>query len=130
MCAVFGIVGNEPVNQEIYDALLLMQHRGQDATGIVTAHGKNINVVRGNGLVRDVFRTRDMRNLVGEMGIGHCRYPTAGNAGSDEEAQPFYVNAPYGIVLGHNGNLTNADSLHKTMYESDLRHINLSLIHI
>ena len=124
MCAVFGIVGNEPVNQEIYDALLLMQHRGQDATGIVTAHGKKINVVRGNGLVRDVFRTRDMRNLVGEMGIGHCRYPTAGNAGSYEEAQPFYVNAPYGIVLGHNGNLTNADSLQKTMYESDLRHIN------
>ena len=77
MCAVFGIVGKEPVNQEIYDALLLMQHRGQDATGIVTAHGKKINVVRGNGLVRDIFRTRDMRNLVGEMGIGHCRYPTA-----------------------------------------------------
>ena len=81
-------------------------------------------MVRGNGLVRDIFRTRDMRNLVGEMGIGHCRYPTAGNAGSYEEAQPFYVNAPYGIVLGHNGNLTNADSLQRTMYESDRRHIN------
>ena len=124
MCAVFGIVGIESVNQEIYDALLLMQHRGQDATGIVTAHGKKINVVRGNGLVRDVFRTRDMRNLFGGMGIGHCRYPTAGNAGSFEEAQPFYVNAPYGIVLGHNGNLTNAQSLQTTMYESDRRHIN------
>ena len=89
MCAVFGIVGTTPANQKIYDALLLMQHRGQDATGIVTGQGKKISVSRGVGMVRDVFRTRDMRNLSGEMGIGHCRYPTAGNAGSPEEAQPF-----------------------------------------
>ena len=124
MCAVFGIVGYGSVNQDIYDALLLMQHRGQDATGIVTSSGKKINVVRGNGLVRDIFRTRDMRNLIGEIGIGHCRYPTAGNAESFEEAQPFYVNAPYGIVLCHNGQLTNADNLKNTMYATDRRHIN------
>ncbi len=124
MCAVFGIVGVTPVNQKIYDALLLMQHRGQDATGIVTGQGKKISVSRGVGLVRDVFRTRDMRNLTGEMGIGHCRYPTAGNAGNPEEAQPFYVNAPFGIVLGHNGNLTNASTLQDEMYRKDRRHIN------
>ena len=124
MCAVFGIVGFGSVNQDIYDALLLMQHRGQDATGIVTSSGKKINVVRGNGLVRDIFRTRDMRNLIGEIGVGHCRYPTAGNAESFEEAQPFYVNAPYGIVLGHNGQLTNAHNLKNTMYATDRRHIN------
>ena len=124
MCAVFGIVGTTPANQKIYDALLLMQHRGQDATGIVTGQGKKISVSRGVGMVRDVFRTRDMRNLSGEMGIGHCRYPTAGNAGSPEEAQPFYVNAPFGIVLGHNGNLTNASILQDEMYRKDRRHIN------
>jgi amidophosphoribosyltransferase len=124
MCAVFGIVGYGSVNQDIYDALLLMQHRGQDATGIVTSSGKKINVVRGNGLVRDIFRTRDMRNLIGDIGVGHCRYPTAGNAESFEEAQPFYVNAPYGIVLCHNGQLTNADNLKNTMYATDRRHIN------
>ena len=124
MCAVFGIVGTGAVNQRIYDALLLMQHRGQDATGIATASGKKISLSRGMGLVKDVFRTRDMRNLVGEMGIGHCRYPTAGNAGNSEEAQPFYVNAPFGIVLGHNGNLTNALELQHEMYQRDRRHIN------
>ena len=93
-----------------------MQHRGQDATGIVTGHENKISVSRGVGMVRDVFRTRDMRNLTGEMGIGHCRYPTAGDAGNPEEAQPFYVNAPFGIVLGHNGNLTNASILQDEMY--------------
>ncbi|OUW03231.1 MAG: amidophosphoribosyltransferase [Betaproteobacteria bacterium TMED156] len=124
MCAVFGIVGSDSVNQKIYDALLLMQHRGQDATGIVTASEKKISMCRGVGLVRDVFRTRDMRNLTGEMGIGHCRYPTAGNAGNPEEVQPFYVNAPFGIVLGHNGNLTNAHFLQDEMYQIDRRHIN------
>jgi len=124
MCAVFGIVGSTPANQKIYDALLLMQHRGQDAAGIVTGQQKKISVSRGLGLVRDVFRTRDMRNLTGEMGIGHCRYPTAGNAGNPEEAQPFYVNAPFGIVLGHNGNLTNASTLQDEMYKKDRRHIN------
>ncbi len=124
MCAVFGIVGLTPANQKIYDALLLMQHRGQDATGIATAQEKKISISRGVGLVKDVFRTRDMRNLTGEMGIGHCRYPTAGNAGNPEEAQPFYVNAPFGIVLGHNGNLTNASILQDEMYRKDRRHIN------
>ncbi len=124
MCAVFGITGFTSVNQQIYDALLLMQHRGQDAAGIVTASEKKISICRGVGLVRDVFRTRDMRNLVGNMGIGHCRYPTAGNAGNPEEVQPFYVNAPFGIVLAHNGNLTNADTLQDEMYQKDRRHIN------
>lgn len=124
MCGVVGIVSTGPVNQMLYDALLLLQHRGQDAAGIATAQGKRISLARGNGLVRDVFRTRDMRNLQGEMGIGHVRYPTAGSAMSAEEAQPFYVNAPFGIVLGHNGNLTNAEELQDDMYRRDRRHIN------
>ena len=124
MCGVVAIVSTSPVNQILYDALLLLQHRGQDAAGIATAQGKRINLARGSGLVRDVFRTRDMRNLAGEMGIGHVRYPTAGSALSAEEAQPFYVNAPFGIVLGHNGNLTNAAELQEDMYQRDRRHIN------
>ena len=124
MCGVIGIVGHSPVNQLLYDGLLLLQHRGQDAAGISTAQGKRIHIHRGNGLVRDVFRTRNMRNLLGSMGIGHVRYPTAGNAGNSEEAQPFYVNAPFGIVLGHNGNLTNAEELQLDMYRRDRRHIN------
>ncbi len=124
MCGVIGIVGHSPVNQLLYDGLLLLQHRGQDAAGIATAQGKRIHIHRGNGLVRDVFRTRNMRNLQGAMGIGHVRYPTAGNAGNSEEAQPFYVNAPFGIVLGHNGNLTNAEELQLDMYRRDRRHIN------
>ncbi|MEY2777285.1 MAG: amidophosphoribosyltransferase [Pseudomonadota bacterium] len=124
MCGVVAIVSTTPVNQMLYDALLLLQHRGQDAAGIATAQGKRINLARGNGLVRDVFRTRDMRNLMGEMGIGHVRYPTAGSALSAEESQPFYVNAPFGIVLGHNGNLTNAAELQDDMYQRDRRHIN------
>ena len=124
MCGVIGIVGHSPVNQLLYDGLLLLQHRGQDAAGIATAQGKRIHVHRNNGLVRDVFRTRDMRNLQGQMGIGHVRYPTAGSAANSEEAQPFYVNAPFGIVLGHNGNLTNAEELQQDMYRRDRRHIN------
>jgi amidophosphoribosyltransferase len=124
MCGVVGIVAVHPVNQLLYNALLLMQHRGQDAAGIATAQGKHIHLSRGTGLVRDVFRTRDMRNLAGNMGIGHVRYPTAGSAVSAEEAQPFYVNAPFGIVLGHNGNLTNAAELEEDMYRRDRRHIN------
>ena len=124
MCGVVGIVAVHPVNQLLYNALLLMQHRGQDAAGIATAQGKRIHLSRGTGLVRDVFRTRDMRNLAGNMGIGHVRYPTAGSAVSAEEAQPFYVNAPFGIVLGHNGNLTNAAELEEDMYRRDRRHIN------
>jgi amidophosphoribosyltransferase len=124
MCGVIGIVGHSAVNQMLYDGLLLLQHRGQDAAGIATAQGKRIHIHRGNGLVRDVFRTRDMRNLQGQMGIGHVRYPTAGSASNSEEAQPFYVNAPFGIVLGHNGNLTNAEELQQDMYRRDRRHIN------
>ena len=124
MCAVVGIVATSPVNQSLYDSLLLMQHRGQDAAGIATAQGKRVHLARGMGLVRDVFRTRDMRNLLGEMGVGHVRYPTAGSAMSSEESQPFYVNAPFGIVLGHNGNLTNASELQEDMYQRDRRHIN------
>jgi amidophosphoribosyltransferase len=124
MCGVIGIVGHSSVNQMLYDGLLLLQHRGQDAAGIATAQGKRIHIHRGNGLVRDVFRTRDMRNLQGQMGIGHVRYPTAGSASNSEEAQPFYVNAPFGIVLGHNGNLTNAEELQQDMYRRDRRHIN------
>ena len=124
MCGVIGIVGHTPVNQLLYDGLLLLQHRGQDAAGIATAQGKRIHIHRNNGLVRDVFRTRDMRNLQGPMGIGHVRYPTAGSASNSEEAQPFYLNAPFGIVLGHNGNLTNADELQLDMYRRDRRHIN------
>lgn len=123
MCGVVGIVSTSPVNQSLYDALLLLQHRGQDAAGIATAQGKRIHLARGNGLVREIFRTRDMRNLHGDMGIGHVRYPTAGSV-SVEEAQPFYVNAPFGIVLGHNGNLTNAAELQDDMYQRDRRHIN------
>ena len=124
MCGVIGVVGHSAVNQLLYDGLLLLQHRGQDAAGISTAKGKRIHIHRGNGLVRDVFRTRDMRNLQGEMGIGHVRYPTAGSASNSEEAQPFYVNAPFGLVLGHNGNLTNAEELQQDMYRRDRRHIN------
>ena len=124
MCGVIGIVGHTAVNQLLYDGLLLLQHRGQDAAGIATAQGKRIHIHRSNGLVRDVFRTRDMRNLQGQMGIGHVRYPTAGSASNSEEAQPFYVNAPFGIVLGHNGNLTNAEELQQDMYRRDRRHIN------
>jgi len=124
MCGVIGLVGHSAANQLLYDGLLLLQHRGQDAAGIATAQDKKIHIHRGSGLVRDVFRTRDMRNLQGQMGIGHVRYPTAGSASNLEEAQPFYVNAPFGIVLGHNGNLTNAEELQQDMYRRDRRHIN------
>ncbi len=111
------------MNQLIYDALLLLQHRGQDAAGIATSHGNTFSMHKANGLVRDVFRTRNMRSLPGNSGIGQCRYPTAGSS-SEEEAQPFYVNAPFGITLAHNGNLTNADQLKIEMFKKDRRHIN------
>ncbi|MCX7893216.1 MAG: amidophosphoribosyltransferase [Burkholderiales bacterium] len=124
MCGIIGVVATTPVNQLLYDGLLLLQHRGQDAAGIVTAEGKTFHMHKGRGLVRDVFRTRDMRSLPGRMGIGHCRYPTAGSAANAGEAQPFYVNSPFGIVLAHNGNLTNADQLKEEMFRLDLRHIN------
>ncbi len=124
MCGIVGAVAQTPVNQLLYDALLLVQHRGQDAAGIVTSDGQRLHMHKGPGLVRDVFRTRDMRSLPGHLGIAHCRYPTAGSAFSGGEAQPFYVNSPFGIVLGHNGNLTNAEQLKQEMFRTDLRHIN------
>ncbi len=124
MCGIVGVVSNGPVNQLIYDALLLLQHRGQDAAGIVTQQERKFFMHKAKGMVRDVFRTRDMRALPGHSGLGQVRYPTAGNAYSEEEAQPFYVNAPYGIVLVHNGNLTNAQALKTELFVTDHRHIN------
>ncbi len=124
MCGILGIVARSPVNQPLYDGLLLLQHRGQDAAGIVTSEGNSFHMHKGSGQVRDVFRTRNMRSLPGNIGIAHCRYPTAGSAFKVAEAQPFYVNSPFGIVLGHNGNLTNADALKDEMFRTDLRHIN------
>ncbi len=124
MCGILGIVARSPVNQLLYDGLLLLQHRGQDAAGIVTSEGNSFHMHKGSGQVRDVFRTRNMRTLPGNMGIAHCRYPTAGSAFKVAEAQPFYVNSPFGIVLAHNGNLTNADALKDEMFRTDLRHIN------
>ena len=124
MCGIVGIVGRSPVNQALYDALLVLQHRGQDAAGIVTCDtGGHLHLRKDNGLVRDVFNEQHMRNLTGHMGIGHVRYPTAGSS-SSAEAQPFYVNSPYGITLGHNGNLTNAPELKSELFVQDRRHIN------
>ena len=134
MCGILAVVSSSPVNQLLYDGLLLLQHRGQDAAGIATASASILQVDgernmsfsmhKGSGMVRDVFRTRNMRSLPGNSGIAHVRYPTAGSAGNSEEAQPFYVNAPYGITFAHNGNLTNSDELAQQMYRRDRRHIN------
>ena len=124
MCGIVGVISKAPVNQLIYDALLLLQHRGQDAAGIVTMQGTKCFMHKARGMVRDVFRTRNMRGLPGTVGLGQVRYPTAGNAYSEEEAQPFYVNAPFGIVLVHNGNLTNAPALKQELFSIDRRHIN------
>ncbi|MFM2427068.1 MAG: Amidophosphoribosyltransferase [Pseudomonadota bacterium] len=124
MCGIVGVASNAPVNQLIYDALLLLQHRGQDAAGIVTQLDRKFFMHKAKGMVRDVFRTRNMRALPGNNGLGQVRYPTAGNAFSEEEAQPFYVNAPYGLVLVHNGNLTNAHALKSELFSQDHRHIN------
>ena len=124
MCGIVGVVARGPVNQLLYDGLLLLQHRGQDAAGIATAQGKTLNMHKGMGQVRDVFRTRNMRSLPGNSGIGHVRYPTAGSASNSEESQPFYVNAPFGLMLGHNGNLTNSEQLKDEMFRRDRRHIN------
>ena len=124
MCGIVGVVSQAPVNQLIYDALLLLQHRGQDAAGIVTEQDCKFFMHKAKGLVRDVFRTRNMRALPGQVGLGQVRYPTAGNAYSEEEAQPFYVNAPFGIVMVHNGNLTNAQALKQELFQTDHRHIN------
>jgi amidophosphoribosyltransferase len=124
MCGIVGVISKAPVNQLLYDALLLLQHRGQDAAGIVTMQDTKCFMHKARGMVRDVFRTRNMRALPGTVGLGQVRYPTAGNAYSEEEAQPFYVNAPFGIVLVHNGNLTNAHTLKQELFDIDRRHIN------
>jgi len=124
MCGILGVVAKNAVNQVLYDGLLVLQHRGQDAAGIVTAEGATFHMHKGGGMVRDVFRTRNMRGLLGACGIGHTRYPTAGSAWSAAESQPFYVNSPFGLVLGHNGNLTNTDQLKSDLFRQDLRHVN------
>lgn len=124
MCGILGVFAKTPVNQLLYDGLMVLQHRGQDAAGIATAEGNNFHLHKGPGLVRDVFRTRNMRALPGNMGVAHVRYPTAGSAYNFAEAQPFYVNSPFGIMLAHNGNLTNSEELKQQMFLSDKRHIN------
>ncbi|MEM7196142.1 MAG: amidophosphoribosyltransferase [Pseudomonadota bacterium] len=125
MCSVVGMMGTGNVNQLLYDALTVVQHRGQDAAGIMTSDGDRVYLRKDNGLVRDVFHTRHMVQLQGHMGVGHTRYPTAG-CDSRAEAQPFYVNSPFGIALGHNGNLTNADQLREELFQQDLRQLNTS----
>lgn len=124
MCGIVGIVSSSPVNQQVYDALALLQHRGQDSTGIATAEGRVLHMAKAKGQVREAYRTRDMRSLLGTMGLGHVRYATRGSASSEEEAQPFYVNAPYGIILVHNGNLTNTRELTRELFDVDRRHLN------
>jgi len=123
MCGIVGIAGQSGVNQQLYDALTVLQHRGQDAAGIVTCDGGMFKQRKGNGLARDVFRVEHMERLTGNLGVGHVRYPTAGSS-SSALAQPFYVNSPYGICLAHNGNLTNSDALREELFQADLRHIN------
>ncbi|MBI3901409.1 MAG: amidophosphoribosyltransferase [Nitrosomonadales bacterium] len=124
MCGILGVVAQTPVNQLLYDGLQVLQHRGQDAAGIATMEGNTFHLHKGNGMVRDVFRTRNMRSLMGNAGIAHVRYPTAGSAVDHNEAQPFYVNSPFGIVLGHNGNLTNTEQLQQELFLEDRRHVN------
>ena len=124
MCGILGVVAQTSANQVLYDGLLVLQHRGQDAAGIATIEGNTFHLHKGNGLVRDVFRTRNMRALRGNAGIAHVRYPTAGSALDHNEAQPFYVNSPFGIVLGHNGNLTNTEQLQQELFLEDRRHVN------
>lgn len=127
MCGIIGIHGCSPVNQLLYDGLLLLQHRGQDAAGIATYQNNQFHLYKAQGLVRDVFRTRNMRSLPGNSGIGQVRYPSSSTTGdADEEAQPFYVNAPYGITFTHNGYLTNSDELRESLFKHDRRHINTS----
>ncbi|CAM2876827.1 MULTISPECIES: amidophosphoribosyltransferase [Vibrio] len=123
MCGIVGIVGTTPVNQSIYDALTVLQHRGQDAAGICTIDSNRFRLRKANGLVKDVFEAKHMQRLQGSVGIGHVRYPTAGSS-SASEAQPFYVNSPFGITLAHNGNLTNANVVREKLFEKDRRHIN------
>ncbi|AEH33668.1 amidophosphoribosyltransferase [Vibrio anguillarum] len=123
MCGIVGIVGTTLVNQSIYDALTVLQHRGQDAAGICTIESNRFRLRKANGLVKDVFEAKHMQRLQGTVGIGHVRYPTAGSS-SASEAQPFYVNSPFGITLAHNGNLTNANEVRQKLFEKDRRHIN------
>src|SRR3989338_3213458 len=123
MCGIIGVVAKNHVNQSLFDGLTVLQHRGQDAAGMATWDGNTLYLRKNNGLVRDVFHTRHMLNLKGNVGIGHVRYPTAGCA-SSAEAQPFYVNSPYGITLAHNGNLTNSTELRDELMTEDLRHLN------
>jgi amidophosphoribosyltransferase len=123
MCGIVGIVATQDVAAQLYDGLTVLQHRGQDAAGIATADGTHLRVHKGNGLVRDVFDRKSMQLLRGNIGIAHCRYPTAGSEGNDE-AQPFYVNSPYGIALAHNGNLINTDALRREVFEQDRRNVN------
>ncbi len=124
MCGILGVISHSPANQLLYDGLQVLQHRGQDAAGIATLDNHTFHLHKDNGLVRDVFRTRHMRTLLGNAGIAHVRYPTAGSALDNNEAQPFYVNSPFGIMLGHNGNLTNVEELKKQLFADDLRHVN------
>tara|TARA_Y100001968_G_scaffold329673_1_gene379580 strand:- start:5767 stop:7227 length:1461 start_codon:yes stop_codon:yes gene_type:complete len=126
MCGIVGVISKDQVNQQIYDSLLLLQHRGQDSTGIVTMDKSVFHIHKSKGQVREAYRTRDMRNLKGSIGLGHVRYATKGAADREDEAQPFYVNAPYGIVLVHNGNLTNTRQLEKELFRDDRRHTNSS----
>jgi len=123
MCGITGIVAHSAVNLDLYESLSVLQHRGQDAAGITTCEDGRFYMKKGNGLVRDVFFKKHMERLPGKMGIAHVRYPTAGSS-SSAEAQPLYVNSPYGIALAHNGNLTNADELKEQLFQSDLRHLN------
>ena len=123
MCGIVGIVGTSAVGPAIYDALTMLQHRGQDAAGIATLNGHKISLHKGNGLLKDVFEGQHMAALKGNAGIGHVRYPTAG-ADDSSESQPFYVNSPYGIALGHNGNLINTEELSQELFDSDRRHLN------
>ena len=123
MCGLVGVVTSNDVGVCLYDTLTVLQHRGQDAAGIMTSDNGKLNLRKDNGLVKDVFRTRHMRSLTGQMGIGHVRYPTAGSS-SPALAQPFYVNSPYGLALAHNGNLTNTAELSRDLFKEDLRHIN------
>lgn len=126
MCGIVGMVSTSPVNQQVYDALSLLQHRGQDSTGIATLHGDVFYIQKAKGQVREAYRTRDMRRLMGNVGLGHVRYATRGSATKEQEAQPFYVNAPHGIVLVHNGNLTNTRELTRELHDVDRRHLNTS----
>ena len=123
MCGIIGVAGKSQINHYMHDGLTLLQHRGQDSAGITTFHNNRFVMQKGEGLISNIFGPKEMDSLIGEIGIGHVRYPTAGNPGI-LESQPFYVNSPYGIMFAHNGNITNVDALKKWLYETDRRHLN------